>query len=120
MKSTPLQNGLVKRMNHTILERVRCMLINARLLAKFWTKVFHTTCHLINRCLSSAINFKTPQEVWMGKPVSYQHLRVFGSTTHTLVNDRKLQPRAKKCLFLGYPTGMKGYKLWCSDLRKKQ
>ena len=30
VKSTSQQNGLAKRMNHTILERVRCMLINIK------------------------------------------------------------------------------------------
>ena len=109
MKSMPQQNGLVKRINSIILERARCMLINARLLAKFWTEVVNTTCHLINKCLSSAINFKTPQEVWTSKPGSYQHLGVFRSTTYALENDGKLQPRTKKCLFLGYPIRVKGH-----------
>ena len=85
VKSMPQQNGLVERINRTILERAKCMLINARLLAKFWTEVVNTTCHLINKCLSSAINFKTPQEVWTSKPGSYQHLRVFRSTTYALL-----------------------------------
>lgn len=55
------------------------------------------------------MKFKAPQEVWTGKLGSYQHIRVFGY---------KLQPRAKKCLFLGYPTEVKGYKLQCPNLKK--
>ena len=64
------------------------------------------------------MKFKAPQEVWTGKLGSYQHIRVFGLIAYAHVNDKKLQPRAKKCLFLGYPTEVKGYKLQCPNLKK--
>ena len=36
---TPQQNGLVERMNKTILERVRCLLLSAKLPKSFWGKL---------------------------------------------------------------------------------
>ena len=36
VRLTPQQNGLAERMNRTILERVRCMLSNAKLSKVFW------------------------------------------------------------------------------------
>ena len=45
-----------------------------------WGEGITTTCYLINRIPSSAIGFKTPEEVWEGKPSSYGYLKVFGCT----------------------------------------
>lgn len=53
--------------------------------------------------------------MWTGKPSSYDQLRVFGSTAYAHIRQDKLEPRAKKCIFLGYPENVKGYKLWCIE-----
>jgi hypothetical protein len=75
-----------------------------------------TTCYLVNR--SSFIECKTPEEVWSGKPIDYSNLKVFGCPAYFYVNEAKLEPRAKKYIFVGYPMNVKGYKLWCPNLLK--
>ena len=58
--------------------------------------------HLINCLPSAALNGKTPLEVWFGKPINnYDTLHVFGSTAYYHVKESKLDPRAKKALFMG-------------------
>nr|AAT44257.1 putative polyprotein [Oryza sativa Japonica Group] len=64
------------------------------------------------------IDKKTPIEVWSGSPANYSDLRVFGCTAYAHVDNGKLEPRAIKCIFLGYPSGVKDYKLWCPKTKK--
>ncbi|WVZ12067.1 hypothetical protein V8G54_016597 [Vigna mungo] len=116
---TPQQNGLAERMNRTILERVRCMLLGSGLSKAFWGEAANTAVYLINRSPSSALNFKTPMEVWSGRPTDYSHLRVFGSLAFAHVRGDKLDSRAAKCIFLGYAEGVKGYRLWRLDSPSK-
>nr|CAI44659.1 OSJNBa0061C06.9 [Oryza sativa Japonica Group] len=85
---------------------------------QFWVETVSTACYLINRSPSYAIDKKTPIEVWSDSPVNYSDLRVFGCTAYAHVDNGKLEPRAIKCIFLGYPSGMKGYKLWCPKTKK--
>jgi hypothetical protein len=72
---------------------------------------------LVNCSPSTAIDCKTPYEVWSGTPADYSILKTFGCPAYCHVNDGKLEPRPKKCIFLGYADGVKGYRLWCSDLK---
>lgn len=108
----PKQNELAKRMNRTLLERVRCMLFHANLPKTFWGEAVSTTTYIINRSPSSTINLQTPYERWIGHKPNLSHLKIFGCLTYAHVKQGKLEPRAKKCLFIGYPTSVKGYKLW--------
>lgn len=107
-------------MNSTILEKVRFMLSTLGLSKKFWVEAAVTIVYLINRCPSSTINFKSPQELWLGTPFSYEHLRIFGCVEYAPINEGKLEPRALKYIFLDYPEGVKGYKLWIDKLGRKR
>ena len=88
------------------------MLSNSGLNRRFWAKAASTACYLINRSPSIPLDKKTPIEVWYGSPADYSQLRVFGCTAYAHVDNGKLEPRATKCIFLGYQPGVKGYKLW--------
>jgi len=116
VRRTPQQNGLVEMFNKTILERVRCMLSHVNLPKSFWAKVVSTTIYCTNRSPSTAIGFKTPHEAWSGMKVDYSELKTFGYIAYAHLKQDKLEPRALKCIFLGYLLGVKGYKLWCLEL----
>ncbi|CAM8944159.1 unnamed protein product [Rhodiola kirilowii] len=60
---TPQQNGTAERMNRTLLEKARCMLISAGLKPSMWGEAVITASYLINRSPCSALDFKTPQEM---------------------------------------------------------
>ncbi|KAL5715795.1 hypothetical protein ACHQM5_017567 [Ranunculus cassubicifolius] len=118
VKGTPQQNGVAERMNRTLLEKARCMMSNAGLKKFWWAEALNMACFLINRSPHSALDYKTPMEVWSGSPVDYSELKVFGCPAYYHVKEDKLGVRAKKAIFLGYPVGVKGYRLWCTDLKK--
>nr|GFA02669.1 hypothetical protein [Tanacetum cinerariifolium] len=74
--------GLAERMNRTLMNKVRCLLIQSGLPDSFWAEATVTASYLINRSPSTSLEKKTPYG-FMGK----------------------LKPRAIKCIFLRYPDG---------------
>eukprot|EP00253_Pinus_taeda_P017203 PITA_17203 len=62
-------------MNKTLMERARSILSGAGLGQEFWAEVVDTTCYLVNKSPSSALEDKTPQVVWTSKKPSLSHLR---------------------------------------------
>ena len=82
---TPQQNGVVERMNITLMEKSRSMLSGAELGNELWAEAMGTTCYLVNRSLSSMLDDKTPHEVWTSKKPSLEHPRVFGCDVYVHV-----------------------------------
>jgi hypothetical protein len=73
------------------------------------------------KILKSALDDKTPHEVWTEKKPALQHLRVFGCDAYVHVpkeNRSKLDKKVEKCIFIGYKDGVKDYKLWNPDIKK--
>jgi hypothetical protein len=73
---------------------------------------------LINFSPSNVINKKNLIEAWSGSPYDYLQLRVFCCAAYAHVDNGKLDPRAIKCIFLGYASGIKDYKLWNPEAHK--
>ena len=112
---TPQLNGLAERMNRTLVERVRCLLAEAKLPFLFWAEALCTVAHVINLSPAVALDGDVPDRVWTGKNVSYDHLRVFGckAFVHVLKDERsKLDVKTRQCIFLGYGEDEFGYRLY--------
>ena len=58
------------------------------------------------------------EKVRSGNPVDYSNLKIFGCPAYSHVNEGKLEPCAKKCIFLGYGSGIKGYRLYNPESHK--
>ena len=64
---------------------------------------------------TKALEGTTPYEAWTDKKPSVNNLRVFGceAFAHIPKDEReKLDSKARKCIFLGYGQGTKGYRLY--------
>eukprot|EP00794_Sanderia_malayensis_P011707 gene11707-biopygen9383 len=118
---TPQQNGVAERMNRTIMETVRSIMHHAKLPMMFWAEAVSTAVYIRNRCPTSALKEKTPYESWLKEKPSVKHLRVFGCNAMVHIPDEKrskLDKKSRRCIFVGYPTGSKGYKLFDPETRK--
>lgn len=115
---SPQQNGAAERFNRTLLDKVRCLLYNANLDNKMWAEAANTAAFLVNRSPSSRLNGRLPEEVWSGNKVNLKYLRVFGCEAFAHVDDckrKKLDPKSKRLIFLGYCDNVKGYRLFNPD-----
>jgi transposase InsO family protein len=114
VRKTLQQNGVGERLNRTIIETVRCLRFNAELPKIFWAKVVDMACYIINQSPRVALDRKVAEEVWIGQEVDYSFMRIFEcpAYVHITSEDKsKLDPKSKKCIYLGFKKWVKGYKL---------
>lgn len=118
---TPQQNARAERKHRHVLEVARALRFQSGLTLTYWEKCVLTAVHIINRLPSAAINFKVPYEQLKGEAVNYDELKVFGclamvyNATH---GGDKFAARSIPCVFVGYPSGTKGYRVL--NLKKMQ
>ena len=112
---TPQMNGVAERANRTLLDMVRSMLFSAKLPQTFWAEAVATAAYVRNRMIHSNVQGGVPEGLWMGRQPSVRHLKVFGCLAYGHLpaqGRKKLEPRARACVFVGYSNRTKGYRLW--------
>ena len=112
---TPQQNGCAERDNRTLVEAARAMLYaHSNLPKRLWAELVNTAAYIINRTGVSAVEGKSPFELWFGKKPSIKHLNVIGTTCYAYIPEqkrKKLDKKALKCVLIGY-NGDDSYRLW--------
>jgi hypothetical protein len=124
--NTPQQNGIAERKNGHLLDVTRALLFHKSVPKQYWGEAVLTAAHLINRLPSPILDFKSPTEILT---TFFPHFkisnnlipRIFGSVAFVHIhspNRGKLDPRAIRCIFIGYSSTQKGYKCFHPSTRK--
>lgn len=111
---TPQQNARAERKHRHVLEVARALRFQSGVPLCYWGDCVLTAVYIINRLPSAALNFEVPYERLTGEQVDYDSLKVFGCMAMAYNAARggdKFAPRSVPCVFLGYPSGTKGYRL---------
>jgi hypothetical protein len=117
---TPQQNGSAERLNRTLEERMRALLIESGLRHDLWPEALQTAAYIRNL---SPVRDKaaTPWELLFWNKPDVGHLRVFGSRCFVLIPEQQrpsdLDPVSAAGRLLGYPRHSKGYRVLLDDWR---
>lgn len=114
----PVLNEVAERVNRTILNKSRALLIEAGLPKSFWGYAIETSAYLSNRSPTSALKFnKTPYEMIFNKKPNLLTLRIFGCVAFSkTIIANGLGERSDTSIFIGYIHNC--YKLY--NLKSKQ
>lgn len=118
---TPQQNGVVERMNRTLVECACSILKGKNMSNGFWVEATSIVVYLKNRSPTKILDHKTPFEALNGYNLVVSHLRVFGSKAFSHVpkeDRRKLDAKSIKCIFIGYCDEHKSYKMFVPSTHK--
>jgi len=80
-----------------------------------------TVVYIMNRTPTTTIHGMTFEEKFRSKKPDVSQLRVFGCIAYVHVPDEKrskLDPKAKKCIFIGYSLKQKGYRCFNLSTQK--
>jgi hypothetical protein len=111
---TPQQNVVVERKNRSLKEMASCMLHAKSLPQRLWAEELNCATYIQNRSPHRSIKDKTPYETWSALKPEVTHFHIFGSCAWARIPSEKrkvLDPQRTECIFVGYPDGVKGYRL---------
>lgn len=118
---SPQQNGAVERKHRHLLEIARALFFQAHLPFYLCGDSVLCAAYIINRMSLTSLNNIFPFQKMYGVALDTSYFKSFGCLcfASTLKARRsKFDSRADACVFLGYPTNQKAYKLYHLSTKK--
>jgi hypothetical protein len=113
---SPALNGVAERMNRTLLEMTRAMLIQSGAPLSLWGEAIQVAAFTRNCTVHNYGNglFDTPNNRLFGSCTNPSKLRVFGCDVWFTLSEKersKLGNRAEKAMFIGYTPDGRAYRI---------
>ncbi|KAJ9552721.1 hypothetical protein OSB04_016766 [Centaurea solstitialis] len=112
---TPQQNGVVEKINRTLVEAARMMLDASKLPLTFWAEVVSAACYTQNKYLVVKRFEKTLYQLLHNKRPNVKFFHIFGCKCYVL-NDRepigKFDPKGDDAIFIGYSWDFAAYRVY--------
>nr|GEV49971.1 hypothetical protein [Tanacetum cinerariifolium] len=120
LKGNDLLIGLSKedfklKRNRTLIEAARTMLSAAKVPLFFWAKAIATACFTQNRSLVIPRHKKTPYHIINDRKPSVKFFYIFGSLCYIVrdgENLDKMKEKGDACIFVGYATQSRAYRVF--------
>ena len=114
---TPQHYGMSECRNRTLLDMVRSMMSLIGLPLSFWGYELETAAFTLNRAPSKSVE-TTTYELWFSNKPKLSFLKVWGCDAYVKkLQPDKLEPKSKKCGFIGYAKETVGVHL-LSEIRR--
>jgi hypothetical protein len=114
---TSAANGVAERMNRTIKEKARTLLLHAAAKQSLWKEAVVTACILYNMGPVTGRD-QTPYEAFHGVKPNVSLLRTFGCLAHVHIPDHQrgvFESKTSPGLFTGYSSVSKAYKIYLGN-----
>jgi transposase InsO family protein len=107
---TPQSNGVVEKMNHTVLNKLRTMLDFSKLPKPLWGEIAKSVIYVHNRTVSKSSGGVLPIMALTDRVLALKRLRTVGALAKVRVQTRsKLDSRGQECIFVGYDEQTRSY-----------
>ena len=112
---SPSQHGTAERMNRTLLELTRAMLIGQKLPPSLWAEAVTHATYIRNRSPTQALGNRTPFEAWHGSRPDVRHFQEFGRDVWVLqqgTKPSKIEPKSHRMKFVGFLDAKKAIRFY--------
>lgn len=120
--STLEQNGVTETKNCHLLEVTHALLFHIQVPKVFWADILQAVVYLMHRMPSCVLGFRALKDLLHESFDSSLPPKNFGCVcyVHNPKSQRsKLDPKALKCIFLGYALSIEGYKCYHPPTRHR-